>query len=378
MTTMPSQRRIIALNDLVTALENREPLRNVVIQGLDLGEVPSDVWANAQLRGAMFLGCAYPEPIGAFLRTGKALMFPKFEELPYEPYRTTLYTPAELQLRTQTDLPTADEIIYAHFVKYGRYNPGFAEALAQRIHDFSIEDAMSDLIGRSQSQRKHVVGIMGGHAIRRDDPEYARVAELAWRLAQEDYLVTTGGGPGVMEAGNFGAYMARYKLTDLAEAHAMLMAAPQASMTDKRYNEVAQAVLQKYPNGTPSLAVPTWFYGFEPTSLFPSHIAKYFSNSLREDGLLEICVGGVVYAKGGAGTNQEIFLDAAQNHYGSLDFISPMAFLGTEHYVDRTSLYPTLQKVAAGRTFAAMLTLSDSPADIVEFMKSHPPIPAPA
>ena len=64
----------------------------------------------------------------------------------------------------------------------------------------------------------------------------------------------------------------------------------------------------------------------EPISLFASHIAKYFSNSIREDGLLAVATAGIVFAPGGAGTMQEIFQDGAQNAYRVFGR-SPMAFL---------------------------------------------------
>ena len=43
-----------------------------------------------------------------------------------------------------------------------------------------------------------------------------------------------------------------------------------------------------------SLAVPTWHYGHEPSSPFATKIAKYFQNSIREDGLLAIAGQGIV------------------------------------------------------------------------------------
>lgn len=48
-----------------------------------------------------------------------------------------------------------------------------------------------------------------------------------------------------------------------------------------------------------SLSIPTWFYGHEPTNVFATEIAKYFSNALREDTLLHRCGGGVVFLPGG-------------------------------------------------------------------------------
>src|SRR5690606_38756 len=80
-----------------------------------------------------------------------------------------------------------------------------------------------------------------------------------------------------------------------------------------------------------SLAIPTWFYGHEPPTPLATSIAKYFSNSLREDGLLAVAADGVVFAPGRAGTIQEVFQDAAQNYYRvHHDRFSPMVFLDHE------------------------------------------------
>ena len=49
--------------------------------------------------------------------------------------------------------------------------------------------------------------------------------------------------------------------------------------------------------------------------MFATDIAKYFENSLREEGLLALALAGVVFARGNAGTVQEIFQDACQNYY---------------------------------------------------------------
>jgi hypothetical protein len=51
-----------------------------------------------------------------------------------------------------------------------------------------------------------------------------------------------------------------------------------------------------------SLAVPTWYYGQEPTTPFATKIGKYFQNSLREDGLITIAAHGIIFAQGKAGT----------------------------------------------------------------------------
>ena len=126
-----------------------------------------------------------------------------------------------------------------------------------------------------------------------------------------------------------------------------------------------------------SVGIPTWLYGHEPPAIFATHIAKYFANSVREDGLLAIAKHGVIFAPGSAGTTQEIFMDATQNHYKTFGHISPMVFLGTERYVEETGLFPMLQRLAEGRDYAELLHLTDEPDDVVEFISKFeldPPI----
>ena len=81
----------------------------------------------------------------------------------------------------------------------------------------------------------------------------------------------------------------------------------------------AYAVRERWPaaEAGPSLSIPTWFYGHEPTNLFATGIAKYFANALREDTLLHRCRGGIVYLPGQAGTVQEIFQAVTENFYAA-------------------------------------------------------------
>jgi hypothetical protein len=129
-----------------------------------------------------------------------------------------------------------------------------------------------------------------------------------------------------------------------------------------------------YPDGQSSLALPTWFYGHEPTNLFSTFVAKYFANGLREDGLLAIARHGVVYAPGSAGTVQEVFMDAAQNHYATFGVVSPMVFLGTDYWTRERPVYPLLTALAARRTYASMLALCDDVDEAVRFIVEHEPV----
>jgi hypothetical protein len=55
------------------------------------------------------------------------------------------------------------------------------------------------------SRIKPCVSIFGSARFTDDDPSYIAAEEIAFRLSQSGYGVITGGGPGVMEAGNKGA-----------------------------------------------------------------------------------------------------------------------------------------------------------------------------
>lgn len=321
-----------------------------------------------------FLGCDFPLGLQALIQAKGAVIMPRRSDLPYNPYRHELYRWQELAAPLEGDTTrTHDLDIYEHFSAQ-RYRPEIHEALFQRIHDHSIDQAMHKLIATKADGRaeKACVGFMGGHSTLRTDPNYALTAKAAFLLAKEGYFIVSGGGPGIMEATNLGAYFAAYTLEDLNQAIATLSQAPH--YTDEKYFATAKEIVETYPAGTPNLAIPTWFYGHEPSNLFATHIAKYFSNSLREDNLLAICLHGVVFAPGSAGTTQEIFQDAAQNHYATYGYYSPMVFLSKKRYEIDTLIYPLLKQLAFGQEYADFLYLTDRPEEVCQFVKTHPPI----
>lgn len=351
-------------------------LKYCTIQNLDFRESKIN-WQAMECENTAFLGCRFATLNDEFaLRRNGALIYQPQDGLPYNPFRKKLYTWQELLAgHEKGEENTFDYKVYQHFSE-NKYSADINETLMQRLHDHAIDDALADLLAfddKGMSQKK-CVGFMGGHSTLRTDEFFAKVAQTAQILAQKGYFVASGGGPGTMEAANLGAYLGAYNPEALSEALKILSHAPH--YTDSGYLQAALKVREIFPKGIENLAVPTWFYGHEPSNLFASHIAKYFSNSLREDGLLAICLYGVIYAPGSAGTTQEIFMDATQNHYGTFGFVSPMAFLGKKRYLKDSFIFPLLQQLAWGRKYAQMLTISDSPQEIAGFIEKHPPIPA--
>lgn len=286
-------------------------------------------------------------------------------ERPYDVRPERLYTRDDLMRgwrRGADHSMTLDGRIYAYVKAHGGRAPDMDEGLAQRTHDHFIDVALADFLMQT---RRHVVGVMGGSRTVAADPNYGRVVRLTAELTRRGYLVVGGGGLGIMEAANLGAYLADRSDADREAAVDALAAAPPYDADGAGYIAVEVDVRERFAPGGESLAIPTWVNAGEPISQFASHIAKYFSNSIREDGLLAVATAGIVFAPGGAGTMQEIFQDAAQNAdriFGR----SPMAFLDSRHYCAETGLYPALRRQAERLGFSDLLSVGDEPEQILE------------
>jgi predicted Rossmann-fold nucleotide-binding protein len=214
-----------------------------------------------------------------------------------------------------------------------------AEAMAARLHDTAMDRAVAAFL---DPKRWVTVGFMGGHQVSRADPAFAAVAGIARKLRGEGLMVVTGGGPGLMEAANFGAFMAPFDDNAFARGLRTLAAAPaygEHPASAERVDWLAAAagvraaVLGRWDARAPpearNLGIPTWYYGAEPPNLFATDVGKYFFNSLREDGLVSVANGGIVFGKGEAGTVQEIFQSANLNYYrGPGVEATPMVFYG--------------------------------------------------
>ena len=352
---------------LRASLEAVGNLRDVVVQGVDLGEVDVD-WDVVDVCRAVFVACPMPSPdvAVALIRSGAVVVPDLRDDRPYSIFPPRLYTYEDLVAGG------ADAAIEEWFTRFrhrtGDPLPGQpVEAIAQRLHDTAMSDGIWDLLEPSGGEPLRAVGVMGGHSVARTDPVDEQVVRLGVALARAGLLVGTGGGPGVMEAANLGAYLSAGEQGGIDEALATLAQAPNTGHRD--YDEAAERVHASLPAGGESLAIPTWHYGNEPVGRFASHIAKYFANSIREDGLLRVANAGIVFAAGGPGTVQEVFQDAAINAYADPAERAPMVFLGAEHF-GGNGIWELACRVAREQEppFDDLLLLTDDVDEVVRFV----------
>ncbi|RSS82624.1 LOG family protein [Streptomyces sp. WAC06614] len=316
---------------------------------------------SADTSAAVFLGCPMEPDAAAKVRADGAMVFPPVPDLPFDPYRGLLYSPEELF----TALPsgydaTPDAQAYAWFQET-RSDGDVLASMLRAIHDDAVSDALDEhLLGA------RVVGVMGGHAMTRGGEDYRGAAELGRTLARAGLTVATGGGPGAMEAANLGAYLAPAPDAALGEALRLLAKAPSFTPSVTDWAQAAFAVRERWPGGGTSVGIPTWFYGHEPPNAFASHIAKYFANATREDGLLARSNAGVVFLPGAAGTVQEIFDNATPNYYESRGEPTPMVLVDRRHWTEHLPAWPLLRSLARDRSMEDRIALVDSVTEVPE------------
>ena len=373
----------------------------VCIQNVDFTGA-SDILAPADLKGSAFLGCKLDRQLIDQIGSQGGSVVPNLSALP-EPlaaFPTQLYDAAWLYAGFDPQVEnswkgTPDEKGWRFFMK-DSVTPNsldIFQSAAARLHDTALERATARFL---HGFGRPAVAIMGGHDVRRDAAAFKQVVEIARSLRRKGYLIVTGGGPGLMEAGNLGAFLANKPDDALA---AVLADLPEVDFKSHAWLASAANVRGKI-NGswsTPigdensSLAIPTWLYGHEPPNLFSSHIAKLFYNSLREDGLVTVAGGGIIFGPGNAGTVQEVFQDLTQNYYRGALSATPMVFLDPPYWSrpcddpltfppkknPNKPLMPLIRQLAAEKDFLSAILLSDDIKEVVKFLDRAPPKPKP-
>ena len=296
-----------------------------------------------------------------------------FKQVPFDVTRKGLYSAIDLYEgydpdNDETFKTCHDTKVYEHYISKGKHASTVEESLARTLHDHGIHVALDKFF--DEHDKLLCVGIMGGHAQLRTDKMYREIVLISKQLTEMGFFMLSGGGPGAMEATHLGAWMAGRTNEEVEDAIQML--APSPSFKDEGWLSSAFHVMRKYPQDKyVSLGIPTWLYGHEPSTPFATHIAKFFENSIREDSILTLAYGGIIYTPGSAGTLQEIFQDAVQNHYLSFGFSSPMIFLGKDFWTKEIPIYSLLESLMQnGKYKNLLLTVSDESKEIVaELMK---------
>lgn len=325
---------------------NKNHVSDIAVQSINLNNV-KEIILKTTFSKCIFLGCEMDKTIWTHLHADNYIF--QHLDVPFNIYPNKLYNKETLYngynyRNPETYDKTFDKIVYDHYIENGKEAQIIKETLARRLHDHSITDALYEFIEDNFDENK-VVAIMGGHSISRNDVNYRQVSEISRKLTEHGYLLVSGGGPGAMEATHVGAWFAGQNDNALADAINILSQAPTYHHPD--WLGKAFEVLEKYPDSKyKSLGVPTWLYGHEPPTPFATHIAKYFANSVREEGLLAIAKGGVVFSPGSAGTLQEIFQGISQKHYKSYGDSSPLLFLNKTYWNFNRPVYPVIELMA--------------------------------
>ncbi|MFE0804189.1 LOG family protein [Streptomyces sp. NPDC058812] len=346
-------REIESLAEFDSVLSAHGTLAHYRVQAVDL-TARTDALMSADPTGAVFLGCPMAPEAATRVRAAGALVFPPIPGLPFDPYRGRVYSPDELYARLDGGYEATPDALAHDWFQQTKADGDVFASMLRAIHDDAVSDAIDELLTGAA-----VVGVMGGHAMARGTRSYAGAARLGRELARAGFTVATGGGPGAMEAANLGAYAAPFDDGMLDDA--LLLLAKVASFTPSITDWARSAfeVRERWPGGGASVGVPTWFYGHEPPNAFAAHIAKYFANATREDGLLARSNAGVVFLPGAAGTVQEIFDNATPNYYESRGEPTPMVLVDRAHWTEKLPAWPLLTSLAGGRTMESRIALVD-------------------
>jgi predicted Rossmann-fold nucleotide-binding protein len=323
-----------------------------------------------------------------------------FTRIPFSPIRETLYSPQQLMAGLDAGdyrsfACTPDFKCFAYYVRHGRSAPKDPlSSIYESLHDSSITQATLAYLKRE----KKVGAVMGGHDEPRDSDTYAAVARMARALSRKGFLMTSGGGPGAMEAthlgallqneadGALGAALSKLKGQKALPADAGKVITPAGKIDDKILRALHAWIMPAFALGTgvkrpgESLAVPTWYYGHEPTTPFATKIGKYFQNSLREDGLITIAAHGIIFAPGKAGTLQEIFQDAVRNYYRAApNPFSPMVFYDKTYWTQKLPAAGLLEKLFTrnnrGPDYKKYVLVTSDEQEAIDFLVSNAPPP---
>lgn len=128
---------IKSLDQLRAHREAGRDLRGTLLTGLDLTDRSDDLLLRTALDGAVLLGCTLSPGTARRAEAAGALQFPSYP---------------------QSYVDTVDARIYRHSRERGR-QPDPLYALAERLHDHAITEALVGLLSQNGSRP---IAVMGG------------------------------------------------------------------------------------------------------------------------------------------------------------------------------------------------------------------------
>jgi hypothetical protein len=172
--------RVSSVQQLLTIASNsKHP--PMIVTGVDLTDLdPSNLHLRWEI--CQFLGCSLtPKMEETFAKRG-SIVVPQPLHLPFKVYRRVLYNQAEIQS------------LHDKMGPFSKESNDFLLEQQKVMHDFTIREALKEyLLG------KKVIGVFGGHGTRRKSPLYRNIVLITKKLAESDYTIVSGGGPGAME-----------------------------------------------------------------------------------------------------------------------------------------------------------------------------------
>lgn len=181
------------------------------------------------------------------------------------------------------------------------------------------------------SRLRRSVTFFGSARVSENDPYYQLACSLGRRLAEEQYTVVTGGGPGIMEAGNRGA----------SEGGGLSVGLNIELPLEQRFNPYVKQGM-----------------GFH----------YFFSRKF----MLDYSAMAYVYFPGGYGTLDELFTVLTLVQTGKADAKVPIILMGSEHW---SPLVAWLEHTLAERHFIApgdlsLFRVTDDVEEAVRIVKS--------
>ncbi len=390
-----SRQEILTISELINYLENYADISADFVN-LDLVGY-AHLFKKHNIENAIFINCHIPNTLKKQIHSDGAMVLKNPKDNCFNIYPTEFYDAQNLYSvsYSQNKITTMsfDSIVYDWFIenkKPRKLSP--SQSIFAKTHDTALERLIARKIRQYVEKTDMLpIAIMGGHAKKRGDLAYENLAKLSRQLARRGHLIVTGGGPGLMEAANLGALCAPLEDEVLNAALNIVRECDDYHdnldnwlETGFRARKMILDVLGAKIENATNLSIPTWHYGHEPSNVFATHIAKFFYNSLREDGLVSIADGGIVFAEGNAGTLQEIFQDACQNYYrDASETPTPMVFLNSQkNYWEAASktaktkpLRPLIEQLAGelpiDREFLSALFFSDNIDEILNFFENY-------